>query len=116
MNALLIYPQFPDTSWSFKHALRFIRKSAFSPPLGLVTVSAMLPPEWGKRLIDTNVSTLTPSDAEWADYAFVSAMTIQRDSARQIIGQCKSSGVTVVAGGPMSPSNRTSLLRSTTSF
>jgi radical SAM superfamily enzyme YgiQ (UPF0313 family) len=101
MNALLIYPRFPDTFWSFKHALRFIRKSAFSPPLGLVTVAAMLPSEWGMRLVDTNVSTLASSDLEWADYAFVSGMTIQRDSARQIIARCKAAGLTVIAGGPM---------------
>lgn len=101
MNALLIYPQFPDTFWSFQHALRFIRKRAFSPPLGLVTVAAMLPSEWGKRLVDTNVSTLTPDDLEWADYAFISGMTIQRDSAHQIIARCKDAGLIVVAGGPM---------------
>jgi radical SAM superfamily enzyme YgiQ (UPF0313 family) len=101
MNVLLIYPEFPDTFWSFKHALRFIRKRAFSPPLGLLTVAAMLPSEWEKRLVDTNVSTLTPSDLEWADYAFISGMTIQRESARQIIARCKGAGVTVVAGGPM---------------
>jgi len=101
MNVLLIYPEFPDTFWSFKHALRFIRKRAFSPPLGLLTVAAILPSEWEKRLVDTNVSTLTPSDLEWADYAFISGMTIQRESARQIIARCKGAGVTVVAGGPM---------------
>jgi radical SAM superfamily enzyme YgiQ (UPF0313 family) len=106
MNVLLIYPQFPDTFWSFKYALRFIRKRAFSPPLGLLTVAAMLPPEWGKRLVDTNVSTLTPGDLQWADYAFISAMAIQRDSARQIIEQCKAAGVAVVAGGPMFTTER----------
>jgi radical SAM superfamily enzyme YgiQ (UPF0313 family) len=106
MNVLLIYPQFSDTFWSFKYALRFIRKRAFSPPLGLLTVAAMLPPEWAKRLVDTNVSPLTPGDLQWADYAFISAMAIQRDSARQIIEQCKAAGVAVVAGGPMFTTER----------
>ncbi len=106
MNVLLIYPQFPDTFWSFKYALRFIRKRAFSPPLGLLTVAAMLPPDWEKRLVDTNVSTLTPGDLQWADYAFISAMAIQRGSARQIIGQCKAAGLAVVAGGPMFTTER----------
>ena len=101
MNALLIYPEFPDTFWSFKHALRFIRKRAFSPPLGLVTVAALLPPEWGKLLVDVNVSALTPTDLEWADYAFISGMTIQKESAHQIITRCKNAGLTVIAGGPM---------------
>jgi radical SAM superfamily enzyme YgiQ (UPF0313 family) len=101
MNALLIYPQFPDTFWSFKHALRFIRKRAFSPPLGLLTVAAMLPSGWGKRLVDTNVTTLTGEDLEWADYAFISGMTIQRESAHRIIARCKDAGLIVVVGGPM---------------
>ena len=101
MNVLLIYPEFSDTFWSFKYALRFIRKRAFSPPLGLLTVAAMLPPEWGTRLVDVNVTTLTDKDVAWADYAFVSGMTIQQDSAREIIARCKAAGLTVVAGGPM---------------
>ena len=50
MNALLLYPKFPDTFWSLKHALRFIRKRAASPPLGLLTVAAMLPDGWDKGL------------------------------------------------------------------
>jgi len=101
MNVLLIYPQFPDTFWSFKYALRFIRKRAFSPPLGLLTVAAMLPPEWGKRLVDVNVATLTDNDLAWADYAFISGMTIQQDSAQEVIARCKQVELTVVAGGPM---------------
>jgi len=101
MNVLLIYPQFSDTFWSFKYALRFIRKRAFSPPLGLLTVAAMLPSEWGKRLVDVNVAKLTDKDLAWADVAFISGMTIQRDSAREIIARCKQAGLTVVAGGPM---------------
>ncbi len=101
MNVLLIYPEFPDTFWSFRHALRFIRKRAFSPPLGLLTVAALLPENWGKRLVDANVSALGADDLAWADMAFISGMTIQAESARQIIGRCKDAGLTVVAGGPM---------------
>jgi radical SAM superfamily enzyme YgiQ (UPF0313 family) len=101
MNALLIYPEFPDTFWSFKHALRFIRKKASFPPLGLLTVAALLPPEWPKRLVDVNVTSLGDEDLAWADYAFVSAMTVQRESAGQIIARCQDAGVKVVAGGPL---------------
>lgn len=101
MNVVLIYPEFPDTFWSFKHALRFIRKRAFSPPLGLLTVASMLPPEWKKRLIDVNVRRLTKEDLVWADYAFISAMTVQRQSAYEVIARCKEAGVKVVAGGPL---------------
>ena len=101
MNVLLIYPEFPDTFWSFKHALRFIRKKASSPPLGLLTVAAMLPPEWTKRLVDANVTKLTEKDLAWADYALISGMIVQRESAHQIITRCKEAGVKVVAGGPL---------------
>jgi radical SAM superfamily enzyme YgiQ (UPF0313 family) len=101
MNVLLIYPEFPDTFWSFKHALKFIRKKASSPPLGLLTVAAMLPPQWPKRLVDANVTKLTREDLAWADCAFIGGMTVQRESTRQIIARCKEAGLKVVAGGPL---------------
>ena len=101
MRILLVYPEFPDTFWSFKHALRFIRKKAVAPPLGLLTVAAMLPAEWEKRLVDLNVTSLTQADLAWADYVFVSAMIVQRDSAKTLIARCKEAGVKVVAGGPL---------------
>ncbi len=101
MNILLIYPEFPDTFWSFKHALKFVRKKAPSPPLGLLTVAAMLPAGWNKRLVDLNAQNLSPQDLDWADYAFVSAMNVQRDSTRQVIARCKQASLPVVAGGPL---------------
>jgi len=101
MHVLLIYPEFPDTFWSFKHALKFIRKKASSPPLGLLTVAALLPPEWAKCLLDINVTKLTDEDLAWADYAFISGMVVQRESAHRIIARCKEAGVKVVAGGSL---------------
>ncbi len=101
MNALLIYPEFPDTFWSFKHALKFIRKKASFPPLGLLTVAAMLPEEWTIRLVDVNVTKLTDKDLKWADYAFFSSMVVQQKSAYQLLGRCKEAGVKIVAGGPL---------------
>jgi radical SAM superfamily enzyme YgiQ (UPF0313 family) len=101
MNIILIYPESPDTFWGFKHALKFIRKRAYSPPLGLLTVAAMLPEEWSKRLVDVSVTKLRKKDLEWADCAFVSGMIVQRESARRIISRCKAAGLTVVAGGPL---------------
>ncbi|MGZ9223019.1 MAG: B12-binding domain-containing radical SAM protein [Anaerolineales bacterium] len=101
MNVLLIYPEFPDTFWSFKHALKFIRKQASSPPLGLLTVAAMLPSAWEKRLIDLNVCKLTDEDLAWADTALISAMTAQRKSTQQVIARCKTHGLKIVAGGPL---------------
>ena len=101
MKILLIYPEFPDTFWSFKHALKFVRKKAGAPPLGLLTVAAMLPPEWEKKLVDLNVTNLTDEDLAWADFVFLSAMIVQRESARDVIRRCKKSGVKMVAGGPL---------------
>jgi radical SAM superfamily enzyme YgiQ (UPF0313 family) len=101
MRILLLYPEFPDTFWSFKHALKFVRKKAGAPPLGLLTVAAMLPAEWEKRLVDVNVTGLTHTDLAWADYVFISAMIVQRESARALIARCKEAGVKVVAGGPL---------------
>jgi radical SAM superfamily enzyme YgiQ (UPF0313 family) len=101
IKILMVYPEFPDTFWSFKHALKFIRKKAFAPPLGLLTVAAMLPTEWEKRLVDLNVTHLTQQDLAWADYVFISAMIVQREAARAVIARCKQAGVKVVAGGPL---------------
>ncbi|MHC4321902.1 MAG: B12-binding domain-containing radical SAM protein [Planctomycetota bacterium] len=101
MNALLIYPEFPDTFWSFKHALKFIRKKASFPPLGLLTVASMLPEEWAKRLVDVNVTNLTDKDLAWADYVFFSSMVVQRKSAYQLLERCKKAGIKIVAGGPL---------------
>lgn len=101
MKILLVYPEFPDTFWSFKHALKFIRKKAGAPPLGLLTVAAMLPSEWEKRLVDLNVTDLTEKDLKWADYVFLSAMVVQRESVQAIIKRCKAAGVKIVAGGPL---------------
>jgi radical SAM superfamily enzyme YgiQ (UPF0313 family) len=101
MNVLLLYPRFPDTFWGFRHALKFIRKRAPLPPLGLLTVAAMLPGEWNKRLVDTNVRDLTAEDLAWCDIVFVGAIIAQRDSARELIARCRAGGKTIVAGGPL---------------
>jgi radical SAM superfamily enzyme YgiQ (UPF0313 family) len=101
MNILLIYPEFPDTFWSFRYALKFIRKKSISPPLGLLTIAAMLPAEWNKRLVDLNARPLTDQDLAWADFVFISGMAVQRQSARQVLERCRAADVTVVAGGPL---------------
>ncbi|MBD3349150.1 MAG: DUF4070 domain-containing protein [Candidatus Eisenbacteria bacterium] len=101
MNALLIYPKSPETFWSLTHALRLINRKAASPPLGLLTVAAMLPSDWDLRLVDLNVRDMTDEDLAWADYALLSGMIVQRDSALDVAARCKSAGLTVVAGGPL---------------
>lgn len=101
MNILLVYPEYPDTFWSFKHALKFVSKKAAYPPLGLITVASMLPEEWNRKLIDTNIEKLSRRDLLWADYVFISAMNTQITSVMEIIDRCKKMGTKIVAGGPM---------------
>lgn len=101
MKCLLIYPQTPDTFWSFSYAVKFISKKSSEIPLGLITVAALLPDNWDIKLIDTNVTDLTDQHLKWADIAFVSGMSIHRDHFQKIVDRCKASELTVVAGGPM---------------
>jgi radical SAM superfamily enzyme YgiQ (UPF0313 family) len=101
MKILLVYPLYPDSFWSFKHALKFTSKKAAVPPLGLITVSAMLPTTWQKKLVDLNVSELDCEDIQWADYVFISAMYIQKKSVDEIILKCQKQGTKIVAGGPL---------------
>jgi radical SAM superfamily enzyme YgiQ (UPF0313 family) len=101
MNDLLVYPKFPDTFWSFSYALRFIGKKAAFPPLGLITVAALLPKQFQKRLVDLNVDRLTDEDLAWADMAFIGAMAVQRKSAVHIIDRCNGKGLKIVAGGSL---------------
>ncbi len=107
MNILLIYPEFPDTFWSFKHALKFVNKKASLPPLGLLTVASMLPESWERKLVDLNITPLTTRDIAWADMAFISAMAVQQESARKVIALCNKAGLKVVAGGPLFTSEHT---------
>ncbi|MCE0483202.1 MAG: DUF4070 domain-containing protein [Methylacidiphilales bacterium] len=106
MNILLVYPRIPETFWSFKHALKFIGKHAAFPPLGLLTVASLLPEAWPKRLVDMNIEGLKERDLKWADYVFLSGMTVQRESAREVIARCNAAGVPVVAGGPLFTTER----------
>lgn len=101
MNVLLVYPRYPDTFWSFRYALKFINRKASFPPLGLLTVAALLPGAWNKRLVDMNAHELSDADLLWADYVFVSAMAIQRESVQEVLSRCRELGVRTVAGGPL---------------
>src|ERR1035437_4629700 len=104
MNALLVYPEFPDAVWSFKHALKFLGKQAAQPPLGLMTVAALLPSSWNKRLVDTNVEQLRDRDLAWADVVLLSGMHIQSDSLLAIVERCRARGLRTVVGGPIASS------------
>ena len=101
MKILLISPRTPDTFWSFKHAVRFVSRKASMPPLGLLTVAAMLPPEWQLKLVDLNVERLKDEDLRWADYVLLGAMIVQKESVREIMARCAALNKTVIAGGPL---------------
>ncbi|GAB6172150.1 B12-binding domain-containing radical SAM protein [Paradesulfitobacterium aromaticivorans] len=101
MKILLVYPKNPITYWGFQHALKFVFKKAGYPPLGLLTVAAMLPAHYEKRLIDMNVTKLKDQDILWADFVYISAMVVQKESAREVIDRCKRLGIKTVAGGPL---------------
>lgn len=101
MKVLLVYPGFPRTFWSFKYALKFISKKATHPPLGLLTIADMLPKQWKKKLVDMNVGALKDTDLKDADLVFISAMSIQLASVKEVIDRCKKMKVRIVAGGPL---------------
>lgn len=101
MKILLLYLKLPKTFWSFKYALPFIGKKAAFPPLGLLTVAALLPKDWKKKLIDLNVENLNDKDLQWADFVFISAMVLQKESAREVINLAKKFNKKIVAGGPL---------------
>lgn len=104
MNALLVYPRFPDTYWSFRYALSFQGKRAAQPPLGLMTIAALLPASWNKRLIDTNVERLKDSDLAWADVVLLSGMHAQQQDLISIVRRCRARGLRTIVGGPIASS------------
>lgn len=101
MKTLLISPRFPESFWGYNHALKIVNKQSLLPPLGLLTVAAILPESWDKRLVDVNVRPLTEDDLAWADIVFVGGMGVQWENARDVIARAKAAGKRVVAGGPL---------------
>ncbi|MCD4668971.1 MAG: B12-binding domain-containing radical SAM protein, partial [Actinomycetia bacterium] len=81
--------------------LRLLGKKSAFPPLGLLTVGAMLPSHWEKKLIDMNTDRLEEKDIKWADYVFISAMIVQKETSKKVIALAKKFGKPVVAGGPL---------------
>jgi radical SAM superfamily enzyme YgiQ (UPF0313 family) len=101
VNILLVYPKNPDTYWNFKHVIKFISKKSSNIPLGLITVASLLPANWNKKLTDMNISRLKDKDIKWADYVFISAISVQMASVEIIIRKCKQLNARIVAGGPL---------------
>jgi radical SAM superfamily enzyme YgiQ (UPF0313 family) len=101
MKILLVHPQHPATFWRSRYFHKFTGHKAGYPPLELLTLAALLPEAWKKRLIDMNLGRLTTRDLRGADYVFISALSAQRQSAQEVIEQCRLLRVKVVAGGPL---------------
>ena len=99
-NALLVYPAFAPSFWSFKFALHYLGKKSSMPPLGLLTLASMFPQDYHVRLVDMNVQPLTDADLQWADLVCTSTMIVQRQSLEHVLARAKRAGKPVVAGGP----------------
>jgi radical SAM superfamily enzyme YgiQ (UPF0313 family) len=99
-QALLVYPEFDTSFWSFKYALQYVGKKSSMPPLGLLTLASMFPPDYTLRVVDMNVHPLTDADLHWADLVCTSTMIVQRRSLDTVIARARRAGKPVVAGGP----------------
>jgi radical SAM superfamily enzyme YgiQ (UPF0313 family) len=100
MKVLLVNPKFPETYWSFRHALPFEGKRSVFPPLGLLTVSGLLPRSYERRLVDLEIESLKTSQIEWADMVFITGMLAQKESLHEIVERCRKLGKRIVLGGP----------------
>jgi radical SAM superfamily enzyme YgiQ (UPF0313 family) len=100
MNVLLIYPRFPKSFWSFEKTIELLGRKAMLPPLGLVTVAAILPQEWNYKLVDINVREITESEWDWAELVVCSAMIVQKEDLLAKISEAKLRGKKVAVGGP----------------
>ena len=100
MRALLVNPEFPDSYWSARHSLPFVRRRCLLPPLGLITVAALLPRNWECRLVDLAVEPLSDEALQWADVVMLTGMLVQRESLHQVLARCRRLGVRTVVGGP----------------
>ena len=100
MKVLLVNPKFPDTYWSFRHALPFEGKRSVFPPLGLMTVSGLLPKDCERRLVDLEIESLKTSQIDWADMVFITGMLAQKQSLHEVVERCRKRGKKIVLGGP----------------
>ncbi|MEW6657933.1 MAG: B12-binding domain-containing radical SAM protein [Thermodesulfobacteriota bacterium] len=100
MKVLLIFPPMPLSFFSYPKLVHHLGCKALLPPLGLITVAALLPREWRLRLVDLNVEPVTEEAWDWADLVMLSGMVIQRQGLLALIREAKSRGKTVVVGGP----------------
>ncbi len=100
MRALLVQAKSPITYWGYQHSLRFLKKKATLPPLGLVSLAALLPRAWSLQLVDLNVTELTDAALAAADVVLVTGMLVHQQSMREVLERCRAMGRRTVVGGP----------------
>ncbi len=100
-KALLIYPRFDaDTFWNFKRTAEVFGAKYPAPPLGLITMAALLPRSWSIRLVNRNTEELSDDDIDWADLVFTGGMLPQQNDTLDVVDLCHARGKPVVVGGP----------------
>ncbi len=104
MRVLLLYPRFPQSFWSFEKTLALVDCKALLPPLGLITVAAILPQEWQYQLVDRNIEQVTEEQWDWAELVVLSGMIVQKEDLLQSIKEAKVRGKAVAVGGPYATS------------
>ncbi|MBF2097313.1 MAG: B12-binding domain-containing radical SAM protein, partial [Gloeomargaritaceae cyanobacterium C42_A2020_066] len=100
MRVLLVYPRFPKTFWSYEKILELVNRKVLLPPLGLITVAAILPQDWEFKLVDRNIRAVTDEEWAWADLVICSAMIVQKQDLLDQIQEAKRHGKPVAVGGP----------------
>ncbi|MGD1920828.1 MAG: B12-binding domain-containing radical SAM protein [Pleurocapsa sp.] len=104
MRALLIYPVFPQTFWSYDKILELVDRKVLLPPLGMLTVAGILPQEWEFKLVDRNIRQVTEAEWDWAELVIFSAMIVQKQDLLEQIKEAKKRDKLVAVGGPYSTS------------
>ena len=104
MRVLLINPEFPGSFWSLQQSCELLGRKTLMPPLGLLTLAALLPADWELRLVDLNARRLSPGDWDWAELVMLSGMIVQREGLLHLIREAKARHKTVVVGGPYATS------------
>jgi len=74
MKALLLWPIMPNSFWSYQETLDLAGLRSTNPPLGLITVAAMLPSDWEIRFVDRNIRWEVDEDWDWCDVVLISAI------------------------------------------
>jgi radical SAM superfamily enzyme YgiQ (UPF0313 family) len=100
MKVLLLSPQFPQSFWSYDRAMELAGLKSVIPPLGILTVAALLPQDWELRFHDRNVEFETDADWDWCDLVILSAMLVQKPDFQALIQRGVRSGKKVAVGGP----------------